>query len=172
MYILDIFKTNQRKLAEQNTLIAEQAKKLQGLADDNSEGERKLAELKQKHIAQEDKIHDLGKQIDKIESKKNIKIAEMDADRKMHDEKMEHLVKIKIESLEIEHDKKVVALERSEATAIAKVKDEYRDKSEERLEKRNEELKGMYSEVLERLPNLNASMHLGGKKDADKSDNG
>lgn len=169
MYILNIFKTNKRKIAEQQALIIEQAKKLQDLSEDNADGQRKLDELKQKHLDQEDKIHDLGKQIDKIESKKKIKISEMEADRKMHDEKMKHLVKIKIESLEIEHDKKVVSLERSEANAIAAVKDEYRDKSEEGLEKRNEELKGMYSEVLERLPNLNASMHLGGQKDADKS---
>lgn len=169
MSIFSIFKTNRKKIAEQEAMIIEQRKKLDEAQTERHGMEAKVKSLKQVATAKEDKIHELGKQIDRIESKKKIKIDEMNADRKMHDEKMEHLVKIKIESLEIEHDKKVVSLERSEATAIADVKDEYRDKSEERLEKRNEELKDMYSEVLERLPNLNASMHLGGQKDADKS---
>ena len=52
MHIIDIFKTNKRKLAEQHALIIEQAKKLQDLSDDNREGELKLDELKKKHINQ------------------------------------------------------------------------------------------------------------------------
>jgi prolyl-tRNA synthetase len=38
------------------------------------------------------------------------------------------------------------------------VRDEYRDKTEAQLEKQVDQMKGMYSDILARLPNINVKM--------------
>ena len=46
-------------------------------------------------------------------------------------------------------------MEREKDSEIAKVKDDYRDKLEGRLEKEVVNMKEMYGQILERLPNIN-----------------
>ena len=174
--IFDIFKSNNTKIAEQEKLILDQAEALADQQREIEHGKIKENDLKLKIEARETKIHDLGKEIDRVESNKKIQIDEMKADRKLHDDrvaaerqmheqKLEHLVACKTESLAIEHDKKVVELERKSAADVAVIKDKYQDKLVKQLEKETQGIKEMYSQILTRLPNLNASMHLGGPKE-------
>ncbi len=90
---------------------------------------------------------------DSLLSVKN-ELAELKQKRKMEDEDIRHLVKIKEESLDIAHQKKQVELERTQQEAIAAVKDTYRDKQESTLQKQIEDGKEMYAEILARLPNV------------------
>ena len=62
-------------------------------------------------------------------------LAELKQKRKMEDEDIRHLVKIKESKLDIDHQKKQVELERAQQETIAKVKDEYRDKLEKELQR-------------------------------------
>ena len=85
-------------------------------------------------------------------------LAELKQKRKMEDEDIRHLVKIKEEKLDLNHQKKVVESERQQQEAIAKVKDEYRDKQESTLQKQIEDGKKMYAEILARLPNVSVRL--------------
>ena len=80
--------------------------------------------------------------------------------KKMSEEDIKHMVKMKEEKLDIEHQKKMQALELEKYKAIAEVKDEYRDKIEVRLEKEGTNIKEMYDQILERLPNITAKIKM------------
>ena len=68
-------------------------------------------------------------------------LAELKQKRKMEDEDIRHLVKIKEGKLDLEHQTKQVELERGQQTAIATVKDEYRDKLEATLQQQVKDVK-------------------------------
>ena len=85
-------------------------------------------------------------------------LAELKQAKKMEDENIRHLVKLKEEKMQIELDKKEVALERKQQEEIARVKDEYRDKQESTLQKQIADGKEMYAEILARLPNVNVRL--------------
>lgn len=117
-----------------------------------------------KEVAEkEDEIEVLEKEIKglrKDKQKAEDELATMKHETKMGEEDIKHMVKMKEEKLDIEHEKKITTLEKEKDKAIAVVKDKYRDKLEERLMKETDTIKGMYSEVLKRLPNLNAKMKI------------
>lgn len=85
-------------------------------------------------------------------------LAELKQKRKMEDEDIRHLVKIKESSLELAHQKKEVELERQQQEAIAKVKDEYRNKQESTLQKQINDGGVRYAEILARLPNVSVRL--------------
>lgn len=80
--------------------------------------------------------------------------------KKMEEEDIKHMVKMKEERLDLDHQKKMQSLELEQHKAIAAVKDEYRDKIEVRLEKEGSNIKEMYGQILERLPNISAKLKL------------
>lgn len=73
----------------------------------------------------------------------------------MENEDIKHMVKIDRERKDIWFEKEKLKLSKDKADAIAAVKDEYRDKTEAQLEKQLGNMKDMYGEILERLPNYN-----------------
>ena len=81
-------------------------------------------------------------------------LAELRQKRKMEDENIRHLVKIKEEGAEIAFQKKTVELERQQQEAIARVKDDYRDKQESTLKTQIESGDKRFKEILSRLPNV------------------
>lgn len=85
-------------------------------------------------------------------------LSDLKAQRKREDEDIRHLVKIKESKLDIDFQKKDLAREKEKQDAIAKVKDEYRDKMETELQKQLERMQGMYGEILGRLPNVNVRL--------------
>lgn len=88
-------------------------------------------------------------------------LAELKQKKKMEDEDIRHLVKLKESKLEIEFNKKEVELERQQQEAIATVKDEHRDKLESLLKTQLAQGEKRYAEILARLPDV--SMALKGK---------
>jgi len=85
-------------------------------------------------------------------------LAETKHKQKMSDEDIKHMVKIAKDKDELTLKRKIMDVEAEQAKAIATVKDEYRDKMEERLQKEVEGIKEMYGQILERLPNVNAKL--------------
>lgn len=117
------------------------------------------AEIKQLKEQREDlKIqtdaHSLADEI--VELKK--KIALLKNDKKIEEEDIKHMVKMAEERNSIELEKKIMQNDKQMAEAIAEVKDTYRDKLEERLQKEVEGIKEMYGQILERLPNTNVRL--------------
>lgn len=89
--------------------------------------------------------------------------------KKVEEEDIKHMVKMKEERLDLANEKKQQALEAEFATknasaelekqqAIGSVKDEYRDKMEVNLVKQVDDMKDMYSEILKRLPDVTVKM--------------
>ena len=101
---------------------------------------------------------DLKRTIKGLESeKKDLKeeVGDLKLKKKMEEEDIKHMVKIDRERKDIEIEKEKVKLAGEKADAIAAVKDNYRDKTEAQLEKQLVNMKSMYGEILERLPNYN-----------------
>ena len=86
------------------------------------------------------------------------KLSDLKREHKHSEEDVAHLLKIRESQLEITFEKKTVELQATQATAIATVKDEYRDKVEKQLNAETQRITDMYSEVLERLPNVNLAI--------------
>lgn len=78
--------------------------------------------------------------------------------RQMEQEEIAHKLKMREEQVQMDSDKKVAEAERKADERVAKVKDEFRDKLENQLTKRGDELKEMYKEILTRLPDVNLAI--------------
>lgn len=78
--------------------------------------------------------------------------------KKIEEEDIKHLTKIKLEQNEIEFQKKTLALERQKDGEVMTLKQNYADKMQFRLEKETENIKGMYDQILKRLPDVNVRL--------------
>lgn len=78
--------------------------------------------------------------------------------KRMTEEEIAHKLKMREEQVDIDYQRKVGVVERAADDRVATTKDEYRDKVEKQLEKRGDELKKMYSEILQRLPDVNLAI--------------
>ena len=87
-------------------------------------------------------------------------IASLKSKKKIEEEDIKHMVRLKEERMAVENQKKELEMERKKDTAIAEVKDQYRDKLEGRLEKEVTNMKEMYGQILERLPNISAKVKI------------
>ena len=115
---------------------------------------RKLEKLQQEKV-------ELKKEIKKLETdirKAKDDLADTKHEKKMSDEDIKHMVKIAKEKDELTLKRKIMDVESEKEKAIAEVKDTYRDKMEERLQKEVEGIKEMYGQILERLPNVTARL--------------
>lgn len=118
-----------------------------------------------KHI--EARLKDTEDECISLRKERNLlkqEVEDLKLKRKIEEEDIKHMIKIKDESLELEFKKKEVELISQKDKEVAAIKDTYRDKIEQQLNKRGDELKGMYGEILARLPNITANLELGGKR--------
>lgn len=109
--------------------------------------ETRVTRLTDQAYALEDDNHTLTVENEKLSQKKQ-----------MDDEMIAHKIKMREEAMTLDSAKKISEAERKAAKGmdegIAKTKDKYRDKLENQLEKRGNEMKEMYSEILTRLPDV------------------
>ena len=78
--------------------------------------------------------------------------------KKIEEEDIKHMVKIKLEQNEIEFQKKIITSDKEREAAIHIVKQEYADKMQARLEKEVVSIKEMYREILQRIPDVNVRL--------------
>jgi len=82
--------------------------------------------------------------------------------KQMEEEMIAHKLKMREESVQLDADKRVSEAERTAAKemdeGIAEVKDTYRDKLENQLEKRGDEMKEIQIEILNRLPDVSLAI--------------
>jgi len=108
-----------------------------------------------------DHVEELKKEItaltnDKMKLKQQCE--EMKLQKKLDLEDIKHMVKMKEEKLNIEYEKKVLAVEKTHDEKLMGIKDQYRDKMEARLEKETANIKSMYEDILARLPSINVRL--------------
>ena len=85
-------------------------------------------------------------------------VNDLQSEKKVKEEEIKHLVKIKDEKREIEYMKKEMALKAEHAEALAKEKSNYQDKYLALLDEAKKDMQKVHSEILERLPNVNAKL--------------
>lgn len=119
------------------------------------------ARLEKRVEALEKEVEGLRTERDELDDKNftlRSELKDLRQQKKVEEEDLKHMVKIKEEKLSIEHEKRGIQLERAKDTEVAKVKDDYRNKIEKGLEERNKEIRTMYTEILERLPNVSVRL--------------
>ncbi len=108
--------------------------------------EGKVIQLKSDKEVLEDNIWELKKEVEQLKLTK-----------KTEEENLKHMIKITEEKNEIRFEKKVILNDKEKWMAIEGIKDTYRDKLETRLNTEVDNIREMYSQILERLPNINGS---------------
>lgn len=88
-------------------------------------------------------------------------LALLKQEKKIAEEDIKHMVRLKEEKLAVQSERKALQRDREMEQGIAKVKDTYRDKLELRLQTEVDNIRQMYSEILERLPKISVRQHDG-----------
>ena len=88
-------------------------------------------------------------------------VADLKLKKKIEDEDIKHMVKMREEQLDLQLQKKQLEFEGETQRAIAKVKDEYRDKTEKQLHTHAEKTQEIYTEIMKRLPEVKVKMSGG-----------
>lgn len=110
-----------------------------------------------------DDVKELKDEIERLEKERNDlnkQVAQLKLDKKMEVENIKHLTKLKEEKDKLATERLKVQMEGEKNQAIAVVKDEYRDKTEQQLTTERDNMKEMYNEILKRLPNINVEGKL------------
>ena len=102
----------------------------------------------------DEQVADLKASVERLTDEKR----QIEHENKMATEDIEHMVKINAERKEIELEKSKAIIQTAADKEIATTKDEYRDKLEKQLISRSNDLKEMYVQILERLPNVNLAI--------------
>lgn len=85
-------------------------------------------------------------------------LEELKLKKKIEEEDIKHLTKIKLEQNEIEFTKKVMQVEKTKDSEVMNLKQQYADKLQVRLENEVKNIKEMYSEILKRIPDVNVRL--------------
>lgn len=112
-----------------------------------------------------EKIGELSEEVDELREERadlkdelretNGELKEVKKQKKIEEEVIQHQIRQHMEKLDLQFDRRCVEKDGETQKKIADVKDQYRDKLEKQLEKRGDEIRTMYKEILERLPNVN-----------------
>lgn len=78
--------------------------------------------------------------------------------KKIEEEDIKHLTKIKLEQGEIDFTKRTMQIEKEKDAAVMTLKQEYADKLQARIENEVKNIKEMYSEILKRIPDVNVRL--------------
>lgn len=99
-------------------------------------------------------VSDLYKERGRLKKEvEDLKIA-----RKIADEDIKHMVRIKEEKMAVEQERKELERDRKKASEVETIRNEYRDKIERGLEEQIKNMRGMYDAILARLPDVNVAL--------------
>lgn len=91
-------------------------------------------------------------------SRLQVEVEQLKSKKKIEEEDIKHMIKMQEEALAVEKQRYELKLMQEKDTAIARVKDEYRQKLEGWLIDKNKESDSRFQMILERLPNVNMSI--------------
>jgi len=110
----------------------------------------------------ENELARLNREIEELRAKElelKSRVEHLKLEKKTSEEDIKHMVRMKEERQELEYQKRVVELEGKTAKEIEAVKNEYRDKLENELNRQINEAKEMYADLLKRLPDINVKLN-------------
>ncbi len=109
-----------------------------------------FAFLKSKSETDTDKEIALRGEVRKLKDE----VADLKHEKKITEEDIKHMVRLREEKMTVEAERKDLERDREKESAIALVKDDYRDKLEKRLQVEVNNIKEMYGQILQRLPKI------------------
>ena len=115
-------------------------KRMQAISD-------KVENLRESRDRLQGQVHDL--RVDK---------RQLELDNKIKIEDIQHMTRIKEEKLDIKFDKRVIKIEREKDSEVLEIKNEYRDRVIKLLEEGKKDLASMYTQILDRLPDINVAI--------------
>lgn len=107
------------------------------------------------------KIETLEENKEKLEDEKvelKSEVAGLKSQKKIEEEQIKHLVRIKDEKRDLEFQKREVTKDAARAEEVAKVKNEYQDKLTDQLNKQIDDNNDRYAQILKRLPDVNVRL--------------
>ena len=78
--------------------------------------------------------------------------------KKLEEEEIKHLIKMREEESDIRFERKVAEIERKAQDKIAVIKDDFRDKLEQFLTAKADDIKEMYAEIVKQMPDINVKL--------------
>lgn len=110
-----------------------------------------------------DKVDKMTGELDDLTvERRNLKdeIEGLKIKKKISEEDIKHMVKMREEKQDLEFQKREVALEKETQAKLHEISNTYRDKTEVQLERESSVMKEMYGQILERLPNISAKLNV------------
>ena len=111
----------------------------------------------------ETKLGKLETEVDEMyEERRTLKdeVEDLKIKKKISEEDIKHMVKMREEKSDLEYLKKEVQLEKEHQLKLHEASNEYRDKTEKHLEKQAGEMKEVYTQIMKRLPNISARVDV------------
>ncbi|KKN43352.1 hypothetical protein LCGC14_0704090 [marine sediment metagenome] len=102
-------------------------------------------------------VDESGKLKTEIEQLKK-ELAELKLKKVMEEREIKHLVTLKEEKLEIEHEKHEVELQKQYQQKEMTLQTQYHDKIMAALNKAADDMNATYKEIMKRLPNVNVEL--------------
>lgn len=102
-------------------------------------------------------VDESGKLKTEIEQLKK-ELAELKLKKTMEEREIKHLVTLKEEKLNIEHEKKTVELQKQFQEKEMVLQTNYHDKIMKAIELARTEMNATYKEIMKRLPNVNVEL--------------
>ena len=104
-----------------------------------------------------EKIDELNVEVEKLKTE----IKNLQLDKRIEEEEIKHLVKMKEEKNLIEMQKKEISLQREFQEKEMSLQSKYHEKVIATIEESRKETKELYSAIMERLPNVNMEIKRG-----------
>jgi len=122
---------------------------------------RKLARLLEEKLTGSDEgVVRLRKRVRELKDE----LADLKTTKKMEEREIEHLVKIKEEKLNIEHQKRTLDLQQSFSAKEMQLQTNYHDKIMKALAESKKDMTEVHQGILKRLPNISASLEVKRRK--------
>jgi len=109
--------------------------------------------MTKKYVLKEE-IADLKLELKKIDDKHKAEIERLKLKHTIELDETKHLVKLKEEKLDIEHEKRILKLKQEYKDKEMERQSEYHDKIVQNIQKAQNDLKEIYSEIMKRLPTV------------------
>lgn len=109
-------------------------------------------------------LYDGGKGREKIEEQNKeiealkIQIKDLELKKRLEEEEIKHLVKMKEEKIFIETQKKEIELQKHFNEREMELQSKYHDKVLTTIEESRKESRDLYTKIMDRLPNVNVNM--------------
>ncbi len=118
--------------------------------------ERQFVRAIEKALGGSDKVIGLKDQVQKLKDE----LADLQTTKKQEIRDIEHLIKIKEEKLNIEHQKSELALKGQFKDKEMKLQSDYFDKNLKQLDEHSKKMQSIYEQILARLPNINTQLEI------------